>query len=553
MPHLVIVAGGLGSRLAPLTNHIPKFLVNTGKNTGYVEMLRYWRRNLELFPDASTDTLTVIVHPDYAELTKEYHKLYFPSVPLTIKTVSVANGSAHAILSTCDHLVGQPVIFSWCDIIPVDDLPFSELIETYHGDSVVFTNYNNSNRYGLVREGTSWAHVVPKLNEHERGGCFGLYYVSRFHTNVMYNDGEDFIDVLRQYGPIREHRLDQIIDFGDLPKLERTRAKADESREFNSLTFVGDYVLKESSNEQGRSIIAKEIHWYSELAKHHEQEIVKATINGQPWPEELPVPKVWLAPDNSGLFMSKVEGMPIWKAWPQLSPVDRAYVLQQVVDGGQRLFDLNKGPVSLDVVERDVTSEARIKLLDRYDEIKGVIDAFGPIKEVNGFCLSEHDPRVTIDRLFNMIIAHYKKLPELEYGFIHGDLQLSNSMVDLATMRVTIIDPRGYFGKSSCAGLRDYDIAKLMYSLDGYDLFNYAKDFSIRLQRDAQRISFDIPRLDKAGSEQFYKQLQPIHQLWLAVIWIGLAQYIKNDPIKSVAAHYHGLAKAEQVMHWLAS
>ena len=40
--HVVIVAAGLGSRLAPLTNYIPKFLVNIGKQTGYVEQIKYW-------------------------------------------------------------------------------------------------------------------------------------------------------------------------------------------------------------------------------------------------------------------------------------------------------------------------------------------------------------------------------------------------------------------------------------------------------------------------------------------------------------------------------
>jgi hypothetical protein len=41
-----------------------------------------------------------------------------------------------------------------------------------------------------------------------------------------------------------------------------------------------------------------------------------------------------------------------------------------------------------------------------------------------------------------------------------------------------------------------------------------------------------------------------VHYGWLAVCWIGLAQYVRNDPVKSVAAHYHGLAMAEK---WLAS
>jgi hypothetical protein len=45
------------------------------------------------------------------------------------------------------------------------------------------------------------------------------------------------------------------------------------------------------------------------------------------------------------------------------------------------------------------------------------------------------------------------------------------------------------------------------------------------------------------------KIFKPVHYYWLAVNWIGLAQYIKNDPVKSVCAYYHGLYLANKFIH----
>lgn len=538
---LVIVAGGLGSRLSPLTDNIPKFLVNIGKNTGYVEMIRYWDRQLEL---REFNALTVIVHSAYEQIVRAYHELYFPKIPLTIKTVDVANGSAHAILSTCEHLISDEVLFTWCDIIPGEDIDFKKInnAETFGMSNVIFTNYNNSNRYGLVPANGSVLYKKPVLLENERGGCFGLYYVNHFTTEVSYNDGQDFIEILEQYGNIVEHELKSVIDFGDMPKLRRTQAKADEAREFNSIEFVGDYVLKQAMNEQGRKILKKEVEWYQHLDK-----LV------QPHNSRPAVPRTWIASDSSGFFMTKVQGIPIWKAWHQLSPVDRAHVLSQLIQQRRHLFELQTCEPGLPTVLEDVKQEALTKLIDRYDEIKGVLDAFGPIRSVNGHHLSELDPIKTIRRVHDALADYYSNgVLENEYGFIHGDLQFSNSMVNLDTMEVTIIDPRGYFGKTSLLGLEDYDIGKLLYALSGYDSFNTSRDFFISRERTA--LAFDIPAPSHNGVEGIMiGHFKPVHHLWLAVCWIGLAQYIKNDPIKSIAAHYHGLVLAEKCLDKLAS
>ena len=201
--NIVIVAAGLGSRLAPLTNHIPKVLVNIGKNTGYVEMVRYWSKQTNL----ERGSLTVIVHSAYKSLVAEYHKMYFPTIPLIVKTVDVANGSAHAILSTCDHLEGREVLFSWCDVLPVDEIKIDTIGGRYANSNVIFTNYNGSCRYGVGVD-ASGRGVKPFLDPYERGGVFGLYYIHRYEpSHVESSDGQDFIEVIEQFGECREHRL----------------------------------------------------------------------------------------------------------------------------------------------------------------------------------------------------------------------------------------------------------------------------------------------------------------------------------------------------------
>lgn len=541
MIDLVIVAGGLGSRLTPMTNHIPKFLVNIGKETGYVEMIRYWDKCLGLSyseDDVITvggSSLTVIVHPAYVDLIQAYHNLYFPTIRLIIKTVDKANGSAHAILTSCDHLVGRSVLFSWCDVIPVDEINQEELWSRFHDNNVVFTNYDNSNRYELLKTGSGWADVAPHLSPTEKGGIFGLYYINKFKTDVSYADGQDFVEVLQQYGSLREWRLSRIIDFGDKPKLERTRDKADGARSFNSIETVGDYVKKTALTSQGRTVMRKEIKWYEAIAS--------ADIG-----DGLRTPKTWISPTYDSFFMERVKGIPIWQAWPRFSDVDKLFVVNQLLESSKSVASLTATDPGANL-ERDVRIEALTKLEQRYAEIEQIIKAFGDVKTVS-VCQSKsfgttlkYTPQETFVRLHAKLAKHYTEA-QPKYGVIHGDLQFSNSLVDLNTRQVRVIDPRGYFGQTAIYGLHDYDRAKVLYSLSGYDTFNYARDFGIVL--DAGQLSFNVQNLD--APQSVLDQFDDVHRMWLAVCWLGLAQYIKNDPVKCVAAHYYGMVLAQEII-----
>lgn len=531
--HVVIVAGGIGSRLAPLTNHIPKFLVNIGKETGFVEQIKYWRQY-------NPESITVIVHSAYKDLVQAYYDLYFAADetvkfdgenfypaprPFIVKTVDVANGSAHAIATTCQHLEGQAVMFMWCDVIPAEMIDL-ELLN--HGGTFVFTNFQYSNRYTLVQTGPEWSTLAPRLAVRGSGGIFGMYYLSNYQAPT-FQDGQDFVEVLET--PVKEIKIKKIIDFGDMQKLNITRSTADKARSFNAVEMHGDFVLKKALNTQGADLIKREIKWYDELNQCN---------------SKVSRPKIWVSHDENSFVMTKAPGLPIWMVWPELDSDGRELVLKRIFEQLNMLHDVHV-PVDNDVVLRDLKIEACDKLLSRYREIKQVVSAFGSVTEVNGYKLRELNPEVTINKLYAALHATYAGVNS--FSLIHGDLQMSNSMIDPNTLEVTLIDPRGYFGKTITYGLADYDIAKLYYSLSGYDGFNYSTDFHIKELKDGS-LRFDIPKPPLEGCESvmnehfFYH-----HQLWLAVIWIGLAQYIKNDPVKSLCAHYHGLAMAEQVLN----
>lgn len=511
MTNLVIVAGGLGSRLAPLTNYIPKFLVNIGKDTGYVKMVRYWKAR-------GFGTVTVIVHSSYSALVKAYHAMYFPDVELIVKTVDVANGSAHAILSTCSHLNGRAALFTWCDVIPVSEISIAD-IET---KNVVFTNYSGANRYDFV-DGKC---VLVSENN---GGCFGIYHIAKFSTEIKSKDGQDFIDVIDQYGDLSSIVIAEIVDFGDMPKLINARKLlADGAREFNSLERIGDWYKKEAVNSQGNGIIAKELAWYKFIGMADKDKVINVpevatSVNGKPY-----------------FFLKAVPGEPVWQAWVDLSTEQRAKVLDHYESQSSALASLyfvhaKRQP---ETIRADIEIEANSKLEKRLSEIEGLVKAFGNIDTVNGYKLPITDPRKLYELIFAEISAFYDE-NQPEYVPIHGDFQMSNAIYDVATDTFTLIDPRGYFGGSAVYGLRHYDEAKLAYSLDGYDLFNYSVDQHILKIEDGS-ITFTMPKPN--GIEELdLSKFTRIHLLWLAVIWAGLAGYIKNDPIKCICSYFYGM------------
>lgn len=99
-------------------------------------------------------------------------------------------------------------------------------------------------------------------------------------------------------------------------------------------------------------------------------------------------------------------------------------------------------------------------------------------KTIPGFIEITHVNHIKIKDLPYYIAKINKRIDEIvlelsEYKFvlIHGDINLGNIMMnDIGDIR--FIDPRGYFGSMPLFGIAEYDFAKLLFGLSGYNIFD---------------------------------------------------------------------------------
>jgi hypothetical protein len=109
---------------------------------------------------------------------------------------------------------------------------------------------------------------------------------------------------------------------------------------------------------------------------------------------------------------------------------------------------------------------------------------------------------------------------------IHGDLTSSNVLWE--NEKPIVIDPRGLFGKTLLYGDKDYDIAKIYYSETGWHLLNKGNLVSKVLSEN----SFEVQQVVLYGDKKI--------DFLLSIIWLSVAQYVKNNVLSSMYAYLFG-------------
>lgn len=511
---LIIVAAGKATRLLPITNYIPKILVNTGKRPALLEIMDFWKQY------KLTD-VTLIIHPEFKEMIEKYWELYFPHLPLIIKTSEKQVGTAEAIYANLDEsYINKQVMITWSDLIPTVkfELPSNPDYFVYVG------TMEGNHRYRFEdgpNGGTIQLVTNPKDSfQTKQGNVLGLYYYPGYIRD-LYKEGQDLVDVLSVDYHLGEMPVTDVLDFGDHDKLKECVIKYnDQSREFNSLIIAQDIVIKAASNKQGEAIIAKEINWYNEI-----QEFKNKGFN-------ISTPNI-LEVYESKFIMEHLGCDSIYKSFPNWSYSKRNFVVDKMLTS---LVDIHNLPVeqsklpSPEQAKKDLKIETVDKLIKRMQEIDPLIRSFGNITHVNGQVIK---PFSEVIKAIESYFSDYEYTPCL----IHGDSTFCNTLWDDKEQKIGIIDPRGYFGETLLYGDPNYDYAKLLYSYETcYDLFNNSRDFHIKSIKNGN-IEFDMPSYENYPNE-FFKD---IHKKYLIVCWLGLAQYIKNDLNKMVASYYYGL------------
>lgn len=264
--------------------------------------------------------------------------------------------------------------------------------------------------------------------------------------------GDSFADAVREYGktrPLHFVRAGQCFELGRVNSYFHSRAALTTQRAFNSLSVQANIVTKTGTPPQK---IEAEANWFRRMPprmkKYLPQLIAYGHEGGQPYYQLEYLP---LSPLNE-LFVHGRNSVPFWE-----------YAFDLI----ERFF-LDAAGATPDAA---LVRQAAYKLYG--DKTRERLSLFTEAEGINAarplYYAGEQMPalRTICEDCLRKTLA----LP-CAPGILHGDLCLSNILIDLRSGIIKVIDPRGMDNdnKQTIYGDRKYDLAKLAHSCIGlYD------------------------------------------------------------------------------------
>jgi len=577
---VIICAAGLGSRLASVTHDIiPKYLVNIDDNTGLYHIIKYWNKYAE--------NIYLIIHSKYIFITQFYIQSTFDTEYIDkIKIIDYdkSDGTAY----TLNYVINNKLqcnsqtpllnnfVITWCDLYPTEPLHHSKFNKS---GIYIFTNGNNC-RYLL----NSNNEIINRDKECD-GNILGIYYfhnIKSFKLDENEALNKDIVIFLEKLGNIFNYSVNSIVDYGDEFKINQIYSKYYDSldldannlrcRFFNQLTLLEDENNCETMNDTKiNSNNDTEINSNNdtEINSNNDTTISKKKIfkkgitdkgkelikNECEWfklvPHQYFLPKVYSFYEN-GYIMEYMENyIPLYKFFKNLKDNNteiaelnnirkiKNNILRNIFCNLNKLHNIEKINISPINFYNNLKIEIFDKIYLRKKSIEPLLEYFGNIKIVNGLEIDTFDNILKMCK--SIIIKYYQAIEKYEYSIIMGDCQFSNILINPNDIdKIVFIDPRGYFGNSKIYGLIEYDYAKVLYGISGYDNFNY-NNFNIKkidikdgiLEFDIEKIEFD----EKIIRYYFNK----VHMAFNVIIWLSLGEYTKNNIWKCLCSYYHGL------------
>jgi hypothetical protein len=536
---ILILAAGLASRLSKFTHDIiPKYLVNMDDNTGLYYLINYWSKY--------SNNIYLVIHSKFNIITQFYinNILYDYADKIKIINYDTSDGTAYTLNyilnnNLKDYNINN-LLITWCDLYPTESINFDELQKDGENNIFVFTNGNQC-RYKFDENN----HIM-KCKEENDGNIVGIYYFQNYKGFALDETSfnKDIVEYLEIIGNVHQYELNNITDYGDEEKLMSLIRISDDGklkcRYFNSIEVIGDdKLLKKGVNDKGKEIIKFEKEWY---------EYVNKLSNN------IDIPKIFNIYEFGYLMEYKINHIPIYKYFSKFYGNNndndndndnyndnnhKNNILEKIVYKLQKIHKLEKKSVSKVLFFSDLKKEIYDKIIERKKIITPFINYFGEISYVNNVKIDTFEN--ILNKCKNIIINYYETLGNYQYSIIVGDCQFSNIIIDKDNSDdILFIDPRGYFGTSKIHGLSDYDYAKILYGISGYDKFNSEYFNIINIDINQQCINFDIDKIE-FDSKIINKYFNKIHYAFLVIIWLSLAEYTKNNIWKCLSAYYYGL------------
>lgn len=530
MLNVILVAGGLGTRFQKLSV-FPKILLPLAEESS---ILTSHLNN----PAYKKAKFYLVINTKFADQVRNYLEVN-EITNVTVLTTSNCNGSYNSLYDVKDQLPEENLLFIWSDLFVTNPKSVVNECELCNSHGLVFT-IHGSYRYKVNSVGGEITTIDElKKDSNELGNVPGIYYLkdkTLFHKvrNNESNKNFDLIDAVSEYikdgATFNEVDLHGITEYKDLPtyicliksKAMKIRCK-NKTRFFNKLTLSKDQtrLTKTAIISDYYPIIQKERDWYKKY-----EEIDPS--------QNKPIPKIYWSDDpkdSVSIEMEYLNGyVPLHDLLDELES-DKNFeaineVYNKIYDAVFNLHHSSAIQVPVEQFEEDLRKELVTKIIDRCKKIRPMLVNF-PINDFE------------LEKVYQEVLKMALKSPDynpetktMTYYFSHGDLNGSNIMVNKSDYSIKFIDPRGYFGNTLHYGWREYDYAKLLYCLYGYDDFNNLP----------QIYGYDIPQIRETFANLKTRPgflNRPLYKILVGIIYVGLAGYISQDILKAnIAADY---------------
>jgi GTP:adenosylcobinamide-phosphate guanylyltransferase/thiamine kinase-like enzyme len=498
LKHIIVQAGGLGSRLETLTLNKPKAMVP-------IDNLPIIFYLFKLFPDAKFRIIA-----DYKAKVLEKYLNAFAQVDWRV-IVPANKGTASGIKEALDDCGDNPLIIIWCDLILSKEFAVPELNQNYIGISKDFECRWSYNKGVIVKEPS---------REHGIAGLF--IFKNKSVIEGVPGEGEFVRWLQTQTIDFQTLDLYGTREIGTMLAYQKNENNKPRCRPFNRMEFSEERVTKSPITPQGEKIAKDEINWYQTIEKYR-------------YPA---IPRIY---GYEPLQMERIQGDNIF-VYNHFTPSQKREILCRIIDRIKQLHALAE-PVKAS--DEDCYDNYIGKTFDRLAKVENLVPfAKDRFIKINGRYL-----RNVFD-LKDQLEKRMKACFPARFHIIHGDITFSNLMLRTEDVEPILIDPRGYFGKTKIYGDADYDWAKLYYSIVGdYDQFN-RKKFSLEMTDSAVSLNI-IPNGWSDMESLFFQETGASEEkikLLHAVIWLSLTTYAWEDYDSICGAFYKGIMELNKVL-----
>lgn len=488
--YLIIQAGGLGSRMESYTRNKPKCLLPyRGKTILEHLLITFTDKKVIIICDYLKDVLE-----NYTKNILNRHDITF--IEAKQKTTTAGLIDAMKLIKE-----DEPFILSWSDIMlsSFEDIDITKDIGVFITDSFKC-------RYGFID-----GKIVK--GDTDKNGILGLYIFKSKDLLKNIDESASFVgENLPRLKNLEPVKIEHALEIGTKETYMNLLKKDAICRFFNSITITEERVEKKCIDKNYTNLIQDEITWYRFL--NDKVSFIPKLLNDNP------------------LTISRIKGEHIFSA--DLDDNRKLKVLNSIINNLKTIHELDSK--SSDI--RDLEDIYYNKTFNRVDSIKTIIPYYAS-KEIiinNKLCLNPfHETQIDLFK------SQIKELYSPVYNIIHGDCTFSNIIIK--DTDAYFIDPRGSFGKSKIYGDKNYDWAKLYYSVNGnYDSIN-SKRFEVKVNNNQIELS-----INSNGFEYLSEYLincagmgKRIMLLQHALIWLSLTGYVKEDIDSVIYSFWKGV------------